>query len=151
METKNKIILAVIALVIAFGAGRWSVPEKVQIQEKTVKDTKVDVDLNQNKHEETKTVEVTKPDGTKIKTTVTKEDTSTNKSVDKQSDTTIEKEKTVTAQTAKVTISALAGASLSQFTPVYGASITKPILGPITIGVWGLSNATGGLSIGLTF
>ncbi len=35
--------------------------------------------------------------------------------------------------------------------PVYGASVSKEVLGPITIGLWGLSSATVGVSVGVNF
>jgi hypothetical protein len=34
---------------------------------------------------------------------------------------------------------------------VYGASVQRRIIGPVSVGLWGLSNGTGGLSAGVTF
>jgi len=35
--------------------------------------------------------------------------------------------------------------------PTFGGSVTKPILGPVTMGLWALSNGNAGVSVGLTF
>jgi hypothetical protein len=46
----------------------------------------------------------------------------------------------------------LTGMSLSSLgTPIYGGMLSKQLLGPISIGVWGLSNATGGFALGISF
>lgn len=50
---------------------------------------------------------------------------------------------------SKLAISALAGTDLSK--PIYGAAVSKEVLGPITIGIFGLSNASFGASVGLNF
>jgi hypothetical protein len=154
METKTKIIIVSIGLIAAFAVGRWAAPEKVRIEtkvvevEKKVEDTKKDV----VKHKETHTVK--KPDGTEETTTT--EDTTTKSDKHDTDSTTTETDTTkeVTRGSSKVTVLALAGLPVSFNTavvPIYGVSVSKPILGPITIGAWGLSNSTAGFSIGLTF
>lgn len=160
MGTKAKLIIGAAALLLAFAAGRWAAPEKVRIETKVVEvenvhnETKTDID--KNRHTETTVTEIVRPDGTKEKTTRTTQDTQTTQKRDtastKDTVTTAEETKEVTRGTAKVTISALAGAQIGSSTPlVYGASVSKPILGPITVGIFGLSNATFGASLGLTF
>ncbi|MFN9955213.1 MAG: hypothetical protein ACK55I_19125, partial [bacterium] len=47
-------------------------------------------------------------------------------------------------------ISVLAGSSVP-INGVLGVSATKSVLGPITVGAWGLTNGTAGLSVGLNF
>lgn len=147
---RNKIILAIIALLAAFAFGRFSAPETiktVEVEKKTA-DTVIDKD----KHKDTIVIEVIKPDGTKTITTQIKEDTKTN--IDKHIE--MDKSKTTeeTRSSSKVTIQALAGANVTHLTSdplVYGGSISKPILGPVTLGAFGLSNGVAGFSMGLTF
>lgn len=147
---KTKIILIVLALLASYGFGRWSAPEKI----KTTDTTKTDV--NRDKHKKTTITETEKPDGTKEKKTTITEDTETTKKVDN------EKTSEITRASAKVTISALAGTGINlqpggpTLTPVFGLSMSKPILGPITVGVWGIGvygfgGGAAGASVGLTF
>jgi hypothetical protein len=152
MTTKTMVIIGAVALLTAFAAGRWSAPQKVKIQtvevEKKTDDKKVDKD----DHKVTVITEVDQPNGTKTKTTTIKDDSDT-KVVDKKTDdtttkTTIDVEKS----SSKVTISALAALNVTKpGLPIYGASITRPLLGPVTMGVFGLQNGTAGVSVGLTF
>ena len=160
VTTKQKVVLSVIALTVAYGAGRWASPTKVVTKTVTVEVEKktddVKSDLNLDKHRETTTVVLKKPDGTEETTTHVTEDTTANKTRDEHSTDQVNKTssqtKEVTYTSPKVTVSALAGLSFSGSpAPAYGASISKPILGPVTVGLWGLSNATGGVSLGLTF
>jgi len=155
---KTKIAIAVVALLAAFAAGRYLTPEKIQIVTQTVTaEKKTDV-TNTDDKKNTVTVvhEVRSPNGIVDTTTTTtvsdKRDTSS-RSTDSKSESTMV-DKTITTSSSKVTVSALAGAKIVDpgVNPlVYGVSLTKPILGPITVGVWGLSNSTIGASIGLTF
>lgn len=161
MSTKAKVILAVIALLTAFAVGRYTVPEKIRIEKQIVEvekktETK-ETDTNRNKHKETKVVEVVKPDGTKETTTTTTEDTETDKKTNQQdhseSTNTTKETKEVTAGTQKTTIAFMAGTgfSLDSQKAFLGAQVYKPVLGPIGIGVWYLTNSTVGASIGLSF
>lgn len=157
METRAKVLVVAAVVLISYAFGRWSAPDHVRIETKTVEIEKktTDSDTNRNKHLKTTVTETDSPDGTKTKTTVTTVDTDTEKKthstddIAKTSDTVKETDKG-----AKVTLAALAGASLSlsgSSPLIYGGIIAKPVLGPITLGVWGLSNATGGLALGVTF
>lgn len=162
MTTKYKIIIVVVSLTAAFAAGRYTVPSKVITEtkivevEKKTQDQKQDVAKNVKKR--TETTETLKPDGEKTTTIVVTEETVTDKKTDK---TTIvdkakdeESRKEVISNQDKVIVSLLGGAKLINpgINPlVYGLSITKPVLGPIAIGAWGLNNGTFGMSIGLTF
>ncbi len=149
METKTKIIIVSVSLALAFAAGRYSVPTKTVIETKVVEVEKKqeNKDIDREKHKTTVTIE--RPDGSK-ETTVTETvgtHINTETSIDKESASSSKK---TTEKAASVTVSGLAG--LSDFkTPVYGASITKPFLGPIAVGFWGLTNSTFGISLGLSF
>ncbi len=50
---------------------------------------------------------------------------------------------------SKVNLSALVGTDFTS--PAYGLHVSKEFLGPITLGAWGLTNKTVGLSVGLNF
>ena len=158
--TRNqKIGIGVTVVVIAFAAGRYSTPTKTVTQiktveiEKKVEDKKVDND-HKTHLKRTKT-EVDKPDGSKTITTVTENVTedktkSDDKTVDnKTKDTTATK--TESKGNSQVTISALSGVDVTNGHYVFGASVYKPVLGPIGIGVFGLSDLTFGAQVGITF
>jgi len=146
MTVKTKLLIVGVALLAAFAAGRYTVPEKVKIVTQTVEVEKKQENSDLKEH--TKTTIVKKPDGSSVTTIETVADDKTNETDSSTIDTQTSKEITRESQ---VTISALAGVNISSPAMVYGASVTKPILGPITIGLWGLSNATIGVSVGLSF
>lgn len=160
MSTKLKIAVGAIALLAAFAAGRFLTPEKVRIETRTVevekKTSESSSDTNIDRHRETTTTETTRPDGTKEKKTTVVEDTQANRKHDDKTDDEKSSDsssvKIVERSSAKVTISALA--AVNPFTPgpfLYGASISKPILGPLSLGAFGFSDGRIGLSAGLTF
>lgn len=110
------------------------------------------VDIDKDVRKETTTTTTTTPDGTKTQVTTTVEDTKTVKRVDKKTDTVTQETKTPVYQD-KVNISLLAGVARgSTLNPlIFGASVTKPILGPITVGIWGFTDLSCGVSIGVQF
>lgn len=161
LNTKQKIgIIAGYSLVLMASTYYFS-PTKVKTETKMVEVIKtVEVEKKDTAKDRKRKIVVKEKkgaDGSIEKTTVLTDDTSSVSKTDIAKDTTdfksSESSKTVERATDKVTISALAG--INPFsgaqTPVYGASITKPILGPITVGAWGLNNGTVGVSIGLSF
>lgn len=156
MTNKVKVIISVVAIATSFAFGRWSAPEKIKTEIKTVEvEKKTDDKQTDNKDHKTITIiETTKPDGTKTKTTTITDDRD-NKSEDKSTDDlskTTDQTKEVSKSSSPITVSVLAGLDISSpAVPIYGLSITRPILGPITLGVFGMTNRTGGLSVGLTF
>lgn len=148
MENKYKVIIALTLILTSFAFGRYSAPETiktVEIEKKTEDKTK-DID----KHKDTVIVEVINPDGTKTTTTKTVEDTNTKVTDKKTSETSKTEEETKSS--SKTTLAALSGVQL-QGTPevVYGASVHRPIFGPIGIQVFGLSSKTFGIGLSLTF
>ncbi len=157
LTEKTKAIGGLILLALSFATGRYLTPDKIKIETKIVEVEKKtsDSDTNRDKHRETITVEKTLPDGTTEKTTKTTEDTQTDRKTHSTDDLT--KTETTSKEITKgdkVTVAALTGVdiNLSGTSPIiYGGIVSKPILGPVTVGVWGLSNATAGLALGLTF
>lgn len=139
MTTKTKVIVAVISLATAYGFGRWSAPEKIKIETKTVtvEVTTEKKETDKDTHKKTTVKEVTKPDGSKEKITEIVEDTTTKtktKSKDKVSEVT-ESVTEKTYSTSKVTVLALAGVPITGGLPDFGLSVSKPILGPISISI----------------
>lgn len=156
MTTKLKVILSLVALLSAYSVGRWSAPEKIVEKIKTVeviKEVKVK-ETDKERHKKVTITETTRPDGTVEKTTVITDDrsSSTTSNTNTDSNTTMESSKEVINSSSRVTIMALAGVNPTAVgVPMYGAYIGKPILGPITLGAWALSNPSFGLGLGLTF
>ena len=143
MSTRNKLILGGAVILVSFAFGRFSAPTKVVTQIKTVEVEKKVSDTEDHK----KVVIVQQPDGTKT-TTVTDD-----KSTKQKEDTQVAQEstKTVTRDSGRTSISALAGLQITGGVPVYGASLTRNVLGPITLGGFGFTNGLVGVSIGLSF
>ena len=136
---------------LAFAAGRYSVSQKtISTKEGIISDDKKKEDAET--HTVTHTVTVVKPDGNSVTTT----DTQTNIS-DKQIDTDDTKtsisQVTSIAARSTINISALAGVNANNLSqvPIYGISISKEVLGPITAGLYGLNNGILGVSIGVNF
>ncbi len=166
MSNKYRAVIAAAALVGAFAFGRFTTPVKIKTETKIVTQTEVkqntntQVNVDQDKHVNTTTVEIKRPDGTVIIRTKTLSDTDTKKQENQNVKTDTKTDQVVTqTQTIErgskspVTISALAGANPFSLTDgfSYGAIVTKPILGPIVLGVWGISKPVFGVSLGLQF
>ncbi len=149
MSDNKQAVIGFILLLGAFAFGRWTVPTRTVIETKVVEVEKKqeNKDIDREKHKTTVTIE--RPDGSKETTVTETVGTHINTETSTDKETASESKKT-TEKAASVTVSGLAG--LSDFkTPVYGASITKPFLGPIAVGFWGLTNSTFGISLGLSF
>lgn len=163
MTTKNWVIMVIIVGLTGVAIGRYTVPKKVTIQTQTVTtdkvNTKMDDKTNVKTHKDETTTIVKKPDGTVETITKISEDTNTGKDVAIATniDTTdkLNTKKETVSQSGHLNLSFLAGANPFNFTSqpgiVYGASITTTLIGPVTSGLWGLSNGTCGASVGLNF
>lgn len=80
---------------------------------------------------------IKKPDGTVEKITVDKSKI-------------ISEDRTkVNVGRSKVNLSLLGGTDFSR--PVYGLHVSKELIGPISVGLFGLTNKTVGLSLGINF
>lgn len=114
-------------------------------------------------HSEDKKIDIKKDIGTHTTTTTTTTQVSPKQTqvvTVTDSDKTIIEDKRVESVTrdapvakSKIHISALAGLdlSLSAPRPIYGASISKDFIGPISIGAWGLTNGSAGVILGISF
>lgn len=169
LTKKQMIISAAVYTVVIFAAGRYTSSYtstdtkkevKTDVQTKT-EDQKIKTDTDRDQHINTVTVEKVLPDGTKETTTTKTEDTSTQRKTDTvknetdkdtSTDTTTETKK-IESGRSKLTLSVLAGANVTNLSGgfVYGVHVTKDILGPINLGLFGLSNGTAGASLGISF
>lgn len=164
-------IAVLVALVAAFGAGRFATPTKVHVvqvasfrtvtveaKERVVfKDRVVQVDRVVTK--------VIRPDGTVTETISDKSKRET-KTADAEKSSSavavsseVKTEKTETHDAPRFTVSLLGGYAFSSgFNLIPGAGgwslglqLQYRIVGPLQVGVFGLSTGTAGLSLGLTF
>lgn len=161
MTLQRTALLVVVLTGAAFAAGYYFAPEKIKVETKLVevvkKETVIEKEIEKNKHTETTTVEITRPDGTKEKTTTTKEDTTTGTTVtsntNKSSTTTLDETRETSKNGRRYNLSLLAGADVTndplKAPIIYGGHISTNLIGPISIGVWGLTNKTFGASLGL--
>ena len=135
----RKYIAVIVLVVIAYATGRYMSPEKVKTEVKTIEVEKIVTKVQRKK-----VVIKENKDGSKETVIVT--DT---KSDEKGKSNTDIENKEVTKK-GSFNVSVLAGSSIP-INGVLGVSATKNVLGPITVGAWGLTNGTAGLSVGLNF
>lgn len=143
----TKVIIASAVVLVAFASGRYSAYTKPDISIKTDETKQTNTDTDKDTH---KVTTVTKtPDGKSVTTIV--EDTTTN--TKKTTDSTKTVDQIVTQpKHSLINISALASLDTADgFKPVYGISANKELIGPITVGAFGLTNGVIGLSVGLNF
>lgn len=150
MTLKTKIIIAAISLLASFSIGRYSARSA---DVKLTEEVKTNSQTNETKNTHTKTTitETKQPDGADTKVTVidqVKDDV-----IAKKDDSVTGIQKTVTSKGSTLNISILGANDFSRglLVPTYGISVTKEVLGPITVGAFGLMNGVIGVSIGLDF
>ncbi len=171
MTVDPRIKAALIGLALlggAFAAGRYSAPPDVrEVERVEFRDRVVEVirEVKVKQAAEIKTVvvyreKVTKPDGTVIEKETSKADTETktaetvktDTSKDATSEGTREVERIVSAPRPAWRVGALAGGSLTPaLVPAYGAHVERRILGPFSVGVWGLNSGQAGVSLSVEF
>lgn len=138
MSVKYTLLLCLVTAVVVAVTTKYYFPT---IQTKTTEVIKeiVRTDI------QTVTHTVTLPGGA-IETTTTTTDHSVKTETDNKT--------SVVAKKATTNISALIGNDFSRsgILPLYGVSVSKEILGPVTLGVFGLiTNGVIGLSVGVNF
>lgn len=171
---KRYALIGAIALVIAAGGyalGRFTAPERVRTVEtvRTVEDTKTKAELaevkwlleNVKSKSRTERVSVVKPDGTRETRTVVDRsseratDTGANTASRYEASHTLAHETIAVREVERVRpqwrIGALGGVDFRTRNLIYGAHIERRILGPLSLGAWGLSSGAGGLSLSLEF
>lgn len=141
-DARLKIIVLVATVTLGFFVGRETANKNADKSMEISQDTQKSTD----KHTTGTTTIIKEPDGT-VKTV---------KVIDVVEHTDTDKQETkdvkVSAVGPKTNISALIGGRLSPLdSPYYGISVNREFLGPVTLGAWGLTNGTLGLSIGVNF
>lgn len=149
MSFKQKTVLICVWLAVAFAFGRYSVKQQ---SIKTVAEVDTSKDISKDIHTVTTITKTENPDGT-VKT-ITNIDSNTK--IDEQDSTVTKiKQDIIDLSRPSFNVSALVANDFSKslhFAPEYGISITTEILGPVTVGVFGLfTSKTAGASIGVNF
>lgn len=122
-----------LTMIAFFVAGRYSVP----IQEKT--EVKV-TDKQKDTHKETTIVK--DPSGREVTTIIE----------DSKSETLTKKEETLKIDAKpKWNFSGVAGTDIHSLKPVYGGIIQHEFIGPVNLGVVGLTNGFVGVSLGFNY
>lgn len=178
ISNKNLVLGSLIVVGVSVAIGRYTAPEKIKIEKEYVqldsktKETKQDksTDLDKDRRIQKTVVEVQKPDGTKETTTTVTEDITTKKKTDTTTvDVTNENKitkntesKEVESKSGKTHLNALVGSKIDNLGTnngnplLYGVHGSIDLLGPISVGAWGLTdsslnNKACGLSLGISF
>lgn len=137
------VVLVVAATVSGFALGRYSSTNREK-ENTVITDTSKNTETDTTKNT---TIEK-RPDGSEVTKII--EETTTKTEERKQQEKKMEE--LITAARRSVNISGLLGYDLSaKPLPIYGASFSKEFIGPITLGAWGLTNGSLGISIGVNF
>jgi hypothetical protein len=151
ISTKQKYAIAGVAIVVAFAAGRFSVqqPEiKTEVSEKTA----AQKDQTKDTHTQTTITTVKTPDGT-VKTVEQINQVADVKTAETSVTNTNIKTDVIPPKLNTLNVSALISNNFANgvLQPSYGISVTKQVLGPVTVGAFGLTSGVVGVSIGLNF
>jgi hypothetical protein len=151
MISRNEVIAVLILMATSFAFGRFYAPEKVKVIEVEKKTTTEKKDSSRESNKKIIKKKVTKPDGTV--TEITREEDSTKSSRNSDKTDTTEKSKTseTTKSSSRLSIQALAGVQLSDKSLTYGLAVSRNLIGPLRIGVFGLTSGQVGCSLGLDF
>jgi len=150
LSQKTQLIVLGVSCLICFACGRFLAGKAEVKTEQQITENKT-VDQDKDTHTHTVTVTTKAKDGTTQITQTQDSDTIDIKDITSkvQEDT---KTDTIPPKTNLTNVSALVGNNFSNvFAPVYGVSITHQVLGPISIGAYGLNNGIVGVSIGVNF
>lgn len=140
LPSKQQVIIGSVAILVAFGLGRFSATHGGEVSTKSDTQKVVDKNVVTDK----KTTIVKEPTG-KVTTVITEEThTDTKSDVDT-------KTQEIIKPPPQWQVSALGGMDIHTMTPVYGVAVSKQFLGPFTAGAFGLSNGIVGVSVGMTF
>lgn len=166
-----KPIAVVVALVAAFGAGRFATPSKVHVvtvasyHYETVQGKTEIKYKDRVKLVDRVITETVLPDGTKTKVTTDKSKVETASGTAKAEttatsvDNSVKTEKTILSEHPRFTVSLLGGYQLDARVNLIpgaggwavGAAFQYRVIGPLQVGIWGLSTGAFGLQLGLTF
>ncbi len=135
--------LPAVCLVVGVAVGMY-------VNHSITKTSEVKVEESVKRDKDVKTVVtevVTKePDGKEVRTVVTQTETKIVTVKDKSSDTKVE------MNSDQYNVNLLVGINKDALVvPIYGVSASKKFIGNISLGVFGLTNGTGGVSVGMSF
>ncbi len=135
MTNKTIAILVLITGLVGYAGGRYLQPPQIKEVVKTVEIVK---------HDTTTIIKERKnPDGSTEKdTTIVNHDTDISSSKDSKVTEILKPQWKVQAQY---------GYNFSDLRPVYGAGVEHRFIGPISLGAWGNTNHTAGLSASIEF
>lgn len=143
MSTRLQLLIGLLLLVIGLAIGRYSLPAKVV--------TVTRIERQDHDVIKTNVVTVTKvvkqPNGTTETNTTVTDHSVTND----QSNTVSQTEKTVTRNQPDWRVGAQFSSSSNLPGYLYGVTVDRRILGPISIGVFGNANRAFGAQIGIEF
>lgn len=149
MSNKIVVLIVLILILVSFMVGRYSVnPPAVKDTQIVTQDTQTQI--KEEKHVIVHTITVKEPSGVERTETTTESDTHIDKDKNTESQTVVEHESTLQKR-SEVNISGLIASDLNDIKPVYGLSVSKEIIGPITVGLFGFTNGTLGVSVGINF
>lgn len=161
MQTKSWLILSTVILILGLAIGRYSLPARIETKEviKTITvEKKTDDKVTTKNNDKVLVTTVTKfPDG-RIVTETKLVDKSTTTVVDNKKDnidtkTEDSKESTTIYEVNRYHLGLMAGKDITDLTkaPTFGIELDKKFIGPISLGVYGQTDKTLGLLIGLSF
>ncbi len=137
MKFNYTLVVALVAATITAGVTRYYFPvvltKTVEVEKEVVKN-----------NIQTVVHTVTLPNGSVDSTTTI---------IDHSQRTETDTKQSVAYQNPTLNVSVLVANdfSIRAIKPIYGVSVTKEVLGPITVGAFGLTSGTVGLSVGLNF
>jgi hypothetical protein len=152
MTLKNKVIISIVSLLTAFGFGRYSANQRPNVQTKET--VTANATQQTDKNVETETTITTEKDPNGVVKTVETIDSKDLTKVETENQSVKILQQTVTQpKQSKINLSFVASSDVFKgaLAPSYGLYASKEILGPITAGVYGLTNGTVGVTVGLDF
>jgi len=143
MTNRNKIIVVIVLIVLAYGVGRYLQPAKIETRTETVikevEVTKKDVEIIKKKKTNTDG-SIEEEEITRDKSTETR-----NKNEQTRSETVVENLKPQWRIRGEV------GYDFKNNDNVYGAGFEKRWMGPVSVGLWGNNKQQAGLSASIEF
>lgn len=136
-------IAVVVALILTFALGRYSVETP-----KTSEVSHAETQKDKNTEVERTTTIVKRPGGDETTTVVERRRQVVREETKEH---TTKETSGSTSNHRRWSVGVLGAFDFPRGTPVYGLSIQKEVLGPITAGVWGLNSGTIGISLGVNF
>lgn len=151
LNTKRELLVIVLGLIVAFSFGRYSVTFPPQIETKIEQVSHTETEEHKNVHVVTHIVTAKTPEGVVTSETTIDRVITTDKDHSESASTRSASVSTPQVH-KKINISALVAMDINNgLRHTYGISVSKEVVGPITVGVWALHTGMLGLSLGLNF